>query len=212
MYTFYSPPHFIHFWCYILHICLYHLNIACNYNWFYGLYLSTFVLVFLTGWSIVFIAYLLLLVRFFSKYILSHSMTFSFSIKGDPLTFLVRPVQWCWIFLVFAYLGKSFSFHQFWIITLPNNTYGTLLLVVILFQHFKYIMLIHSGLQNSAENLLITLWEFPLFVTVWFSLADLKILPLTFAIFFVYDLMWFSLSLSCLGFFPGNEHLFSSSD
>jgi len=37
LYTFYSPPHLIHLWCYILHIYLYHLNIACNYNWFYGL-------------------------------------------------------------------------------------------------------------------------------------------------------------------------------
>lgn len=133
LYTFYSPPHLIHLWCYILHIYLYHLNIACKYNWFYALCLLTFVLAFLTGWSTVFIAYLLLLMRFYSKCILSHIMTFSFSIKGDPLTFLVRPVQWCWIFLVFAYPGKSFSFHQFWIITLPKNTYGTLLLVVILF-------------------------------------------------------------------------------
>ena len=72
-------------------------------------------------------------------------------------------------------------------------------------------MLIFSGLQNSVENLLITLWEFPLYVTV-FSLADLKILSLIFAILLVYDLTWFSLSLSSLGFFPGNEHLFSSSD
>ena len=124
--------YFTHFWCYILHIYLYHLNIACKYNWFYGLCLLTFVLAFLTGWSTVFIAYLLLLMIFFLN-IFYLILCFYFSIKGDPLTFLVRPVQWCWIFLVFAYPGKYFSFHQFWIITLPKNTYGTILLVVILF-------------------------------------------------------------------------------
>ena len=48
LYTFYSPPHLIHLWCYILHIYLYHLNIACNYNWFYGLCLFFVFFFFLT--------------------------------------------------------------------------------------------------------------------------------------------------------------------
>lgn len=82
---------------------------------------------------------------------------------------------------------------QFWMIILLESVSR---LQVFPFRYFKHIILLPSGFKcfcQKKKNQLIVLWGFP---CIWlcFSLADFKILSLTFAILIWYILVWVYLS------------------
>ena len=111
---------------------------------------------FTSGWSVNFTVCLPLPMRFFLFIVFTClAVVFYFLLREVPLTFLIKPIYWCWTFR-FCLSVNSLSLLQIWMIALP----GRVFLVIGFFPliHFEY----HATpfwpakflLEKSADNLM----------------------------------------------------------